>query len=125
MNTISKRIALILAAAGSAALIGGCSSAVHGTVTGKDYLAGYTTYTNTPVYGQHCTTTEEEEEEPDGKGEEPEEEPETTCTSYVEYYHLVPYYHSACYRLTVSGSQGGTECVSASTYSATKIGSAV
>lgn len=110
----------------------GCSSpALHGTVTDKQYLAPYTTYVNTPVYGQRCTTTEEEETEeepgPNGKGEVPEEEevPVTSCTSYLQYWHLVPYYHDGCYQLTVSGKQGGTGCVSESEYNGVKVGGTV
>ena len=50
-----------------------CSSfEIHGTVTSKQYLPGYTTYYTQAVYTQTCTTVEEEEEEPgpNGKGEE-------------------------------------------------------
>lgn len=125
-----RRSALALGTACVAAMLAlaGCSNpAVHGTITAKTYLPGSTSYVNTPVYSQRCTTTEEEEEEdepgPNGtEEEEPEEEPETTCTSYVSSWRLVPVEYPSCYQLTVSGKQGGTVCVTETQYASVKIG---
>lgn len=100
---------------------------MHGTIARKTYIPSTTTYVNTPVYGQRCSTVEEEEEveEPGPNGteeEEPEEEPETVCTQYVSYWHLAPDQHPECWQLTLIGKQGGTVCVSEAQYQTTKIG---
>lgn len=119
-----KRMAVVGFA--TVALASACSSTVHGTVTGKQYIPGYTTYLNQPVYTRTCVTVEEEEEEPEpGGGEEPEEEPEQQCTNRQTGTRLVPLYHPDCWQLSVSGKQGGDECVSEKTYDDTKVGSTV
>jgi hypothetical protein len=125
---MAARLTLAAVAVAGLATLAGCSSAaVHGTVTGKTYIPSSTTYVNTPVYGQRCTTSEEEEEEeepgPNGtEEEEPEEESVTNCTSYLSYWHLVPAYHDDCWQLTVEGKQGGAVCVSEAQYDSAKIG---
>ena len=47
------------------------------------------------------------------------------CTSRQTGTRQVPVYHPDCWQLSVSGSQGGDECVSENTYDNTKVGDKV
>jgi hypothetical protein len=128
MNRVIKGTASAAIVACAAVVASGCSAfEIHGTVTSKQYIPGYTSYYNQAVYTQTCTTEEEEEteEEPNGKGIEEEEEPEQVCTNHLAGYRSVPLYHSECWQLSVAGKQGGDECVSESQYDNTVLGSTV
>jgi hypothetical protein len=125
---VNKTGKAVVAGVACMALVAGCSSfEIHGTVTSKEYIPSYTSYYNQSVYTQTCVTEEEEvtEEEPNDKGVEEEEEPEQVCTSHFAGYKRTPIFHSECWELVVTGSQGGTECVSESQYGSTKLGSTV
>lgn len=112
-----------LATVGAYALAACSSFEIHGTVTSKQYIPGYYTYYQQPVYTRVCITVEEEE--PVGSKGQEEPEPVQECTQKFARYQQVSTWHSACWQLSVAGKQGGDECVSESQYDNTKIGDTV
>lgn len=112
---MKKQLTVVIAAS-SVAVAAACgSAALHGRVTGKEYVPPSTSFITVPSYATRCSVR--------------------TATRYaggrVTYYsyqscsqvyvgvHLVPDYTPECYQIAVGAD---TECVSQSFYDQTKIG---
>lgn len=111
-----KRLSVLLSATLLSASCG--SAAVHGTVTAKQYIPARTQVLWQPYYGTRCVTQMTYV----FVGSRRNAQQRRTCSTTLQGYHWVPVYHPGCWQLTLSGPQGGEECVSQDQYANTPLG---